>query len=117
MSLKEQIPTDLSEVFFNSDAAEFAEVFVYRPGSGSGHYNVNVIFDASTQIAPTGGQSRVETKFIRIMAKEADIIGGVKPTDQLVGRGKLYRLAGPPESDGVGVVTLTLEEISDAPAT
>lgn len=117
MSLKEQQASDLSEVFFNSESEEFAETFVYRPGSGAGHYEVNGIFDASTQVVPTGGAGKVETKYIRIMLKEADIKDGVKVRDQLVIRGKLYGMAEPPVSDGVGVVTLTLEEISDAPTT
>ena len=117
MSLKEQMSSDLSEVFFNSDSEEFAETFVYRPVSGAGHYELTGIFDASTEIAPTGGTSKVETKFIRIMLKQADLKASVNPRDQLVVRNKLYRIAEPPQSDGIGVITLVLEELSDAPTT
>lgn len=117
MSLKEQMNSDLSSVFFKAEEGleEFAETFVYRPASGAGHYEVVGIFDASTQVAPSGGSSKIETKFIRIMVRESDIRDGVRTRDQLVVRQKLYGMAAPPESDGVGVLTLTLEEISDAP--
>jgi hypothetical protein len=120
MTFKEQLSSDLTEVFFKTgEGEEFAEVWTYRPAissDGSADYPISVIPDATTEIIEpqssqgrSMGSARVQSAFVRVMVKEADVIGGVQNGDRIL-NGLLVYLIIQKDSDGVGVVTLILQE-------
>lgn len=120
MDFKGQLSDDLTNVFFKTgEGAEFTEEdWTYRPASGSdgsGDYAIAVIPDATTEeVQPQGnGSARVQSQYVRVLVKEADVVEGVQVGDRMTGRGKAFRIV-QVDSDGVGMTTLVLHEDPDA---
>jgi hypothetical protein len=111
MSFKDQLDTDLDEVFFKGgEDPEFTEEWEYRPFAGD-PYPLDVIPDATTEVPqPQGGDgAKVQSQYVRVLVKEADITGEVDRRDKIFGREKLHNIV-QIDSDGVGLVTLVLHE-------
>lgn len=115
-AFQDQLNLDLDNVFFKTGVnAEWVEEgWSYRPfvtSDGSDDYAIAVIPDATTEeVQPQGnGSGRVQSQYIRVLVKEADVIGGVQVNDRILGRGKTFKIV-QTDSDGVGLVTLILHE-------
>lgn len=115
MTFQDDFQNDLGEVFFNPTSFEFAEIISYHPNSGAGAYTLPGIFDISVDIHSSDGGSRLETRSITVLIREADLRTMVSVKDQIIIGKKLYGLTEPPMPEH-GVLSLTLVEISDAPA-
>jgi hypothetical protein len=115
-AFQDQLGLDLTNVFFKTGIkSEWVEEgWVYRPflsSDGSGDYPIAVIPDATTEeIQPQGkGGGRVQSQYIRVLVKEADVIDGIQVNDRILGRSKVFKIV-QVGSDGVGTVTLILHE-------
>lgn len=126
MDFKEQLDADLTNVFFKTgEGAEFTEEeWMFRPAiasDGGGDYLIAVIPDATTEEVQPQGKgtqtqgrgARVQSQYIRVLVKEADILGGIQVHDRITGRGKVFKIV-QIDSDGVGTISLILHEDPNA---